>query len=80
MLTVKNGPPPVGIGSLFVSPPLKYPSTKLRLSKYWYDSDKGDIEFVETTLSKPFKVIKQFNAETYGGKRMWLRCIAQKTI
>lgn len=31
-------------------------------------------------LSKPFKVIKQFNAETYGGKRMWLRCIAQKTI
>jgi len=46
----------------------------------WLYANKINLVMNKIGFPKPFKIIKQFNAEKYGGDRMWLRCIAKKTI
>ena len=46
----------------------------------WFYANKINQAMKKIGFSQPFKTIKQFNADKYGGDRMWLRCVAQKTV
>ena len=44
----------------------------------WIYLEKINLLMSKLGLPKPFDTFRQFHSDLYGGKRQWLRCIAQK--
>ena len=60
-----------------------YFKTKTIFEKFfdpWLYSNKFNQTMKKIGFLQPFDTFKQFHADTYGGERQWLRCIAKKIV